>query len=100
MRSRSAGPRRTLVAHHYSATYPSAQLRYGLFEGATLVGVAVLGMPMHPAVLTNPFPDLVPCEESMELSRLVLADRVPANAESRWRRPPQRATPRPGVRGQ
>ncbi|MDP9388690.1 MAG: hypothetical protein M3Q48_12455 [Actinomycetota bacterium] len=68
--------------NHYSASYPAAQLRYGLFEGKTLAGVAVLGVPMHPKVLTNPFPDLVPCVESMELSRLVLADRVPANAES------------------
>ncbi|MGH9268533.1 MAG: hypothetical protein ACRD0D_10190 [Acidimicrobiales bacterium] len=71
-----------VLANHYSASYPSAQLRYGLFEGATLVGVAVLGVPMQPKVLTNPFPDLVPCVESMELSRLVLADRVPANGEN------------------
>jgi hypothetical protein len=71
-----------VVAHHYSASYPSAKLRYGMFEGATLVGVLVLGIPMHPAVLTNPFPDLVPGEESMDLSRLVLADRVAANGES------------------
>jgi hypothetical protein len=45
-----------VLAHHYSAGYPSAKLRYGLFEGATLVGVAVLGVPMHPAVLTTRSP--------------------------------------------
>jgi hypothetical protein len=88
-----------VVANHYSGSYPSASLRYGLFEGATLVGVAVLGVPTHRNVLTNPFPDLVPFVESMELSRLVLADRVPANAESWFLAAVFAEASRVGVRG-
>lgn len=69
-------------AHHYSGSYPAARLRYGLFEHAELVGVAVLTVPVRREVLTGPFPNLEPYTESLELGRLVLADQVPANAES------------------
>jgi hypothetical protein len=68
--------------HHYSGSYPAASQRYGLFERDQLVGVAVLSVPVRAEVLTGPFPDLVPYDESLELGRLVLADAVPANAES------------------
>jgi hypothetical protein len=72
-----------VVEHHYSGSYPAASRRYGLLDGdGTLLGVCVLGIPMSRAVLTNVFPDLEPMVESLELSRLVLADAVPANAES------------------
>ena len=37
---------------------------------------------MTPAVLLNPFPHLEPYRQSLELSRLILLDCVPANAES------------------
>ncbi len=37
---------------------------------------------MQGRVLPNVFPDLVPYDESLGLSRLVLLDEVPANAES------------------
>jgi hypothetical protein len=69
-------------SNHYSGSYPAAQYRYGLYEAGEMVGVAVLGVPMTNRVLTNTFPDLEPCVESVELSRLVLADRVPSNGES------------------
>lgn len=68
--------------HHYSASYPAASRRYGLFEHGQLCGVAVLSVPVREEVLTGTFPDLVPYTESLELGRLVLADAVPANAES------------------
>lgn len=71
--------------HHYSRAYPAARLRYGLFDrlaGDRLVGVAVLGVPMRSLVLTNPFPTLEPYRQSLELSRLVLLDEVPGNAET------------------
>lgn len=68
--------------HHYSRAWPAAALRYGLFEGVHLVGVAVLGVPMSPVVLTRPFPTLVPYRQSLELARLVLLDEVPCPAES------------------
>jgi hypothetical protein len=74
-----------VLGHHYSGTYPAARLRYGMFDwgaGGALVGVAVLGVPMRADVLTKPFPSLVPYRESLELSRLVLVDAVPANAET------------------
>jgi hypothetical protein len=39
---------RTFVAtNHYSASYPAARLRFGLYDGPWLVGVAVLGVPMQ-----------------------------------------------------
>ncbi len=71
--------------HHYSASWPASRLRYALYdqqEGGELVGVAVLGIPMHPTVLTRPFPKLRAYEQSLELSRLVLLDSVPGNGES------------------
>jgi hypothetical protein len=72
-----------IVGHHYSASYPAASQRFGLFDAdGQLLGSGVLGVPMSSAVLTNVFPDLEPVRESLELSRLVLADQVPANAES------------------
>jgi hypothetical protein len=37
---------------------------------------------MSTAVLTNVFPDMESMVESLELSRLVLADQVPGNGES------------------
>ena len=72
-----------VTTHHYSASYPAAKFRYGLFDTkGALVGVSVFGIPMQAAVLTNTFPDLEAMVESVELSRFVLADAVPANAES------------------
>src|SRR5207244_562994 len=77
-----SGARTFVEVNHYSATYPAARLRFGLYDGPFLVGVAVLGVPMQPRVLTMVFPDLEPYTESLELSRFVLADSVPANGES------------------
>ena len=74
--------RRFVQAHHYSRSYPAARLRYGLYDGAALVGVMVLGIPMQAKVVTGAFPTLTPYAESLELSRLVLLDEVPANGES------------------
>ncbi len=70
-----------VLTHHYAGSYPAGRRQYGLFEGGHLVGVAVLGEPMHPKVLTNPLPTCTN-RDSAELSRLVLLDEVPANAES------------------
>ncbi|MCE7011702.1 hypothetical protein LWC34_54155 [Kibdelosporangium philippinense] len=74
------------LRHHYSAAWPATKYRFGLFDvhayEPQLVGVAALGIPMSNQVLTNPFPTLVPNEESLELSRLVLLDSVAMNGES------------------
>jgi hypothetical protein len=86
-------------AHHYSHTYPAARLRYGLFERDRLSGVLVLGVPMRASVLTNVFPQLEPFYESLELSRMVLADRVPANGETWFMGRAFRLAARDGVRG-
>ena len=88
-----------VVRHHYSRSYPAARLRYGLFERDRLCGVLVLGVPMRASVLTNVFPRLEPFYESLELSRLVLADRVPANGETWFMARAFRLAARDGVLG-
>jgi len=69
-----------ILAHHYSAYYPSARVRFGLFTRGCLVGVAVFSHPCNDRVLTSVFP-LSPLD-SVELGRFVLLDSVPANGES------------------
>ena len=66
-------------AHHYSASYPSARERFGLYRADALVGVAVFSHPAQERAL-----DCLPCArvERAELGRLVLLDDVPANGES------------------
>jgi hypothetical protein len=66
--------------HHYSASYPAARFRFGLFEQEALVGVAVFSHPMNDAVLTELFGGRA--EESVELGRFVLLDSVPGNGET------------------
>jgi hypothetical protein len=46
--------------HHYLHSFVAERLSWGLYQGEELVGVAVFGVPSHPAVLTNVFPDLEP----------------------------------------
>lgn len=69
-------------AHHYGGKPGGLLDQYGLYQGEQLVGVAVLTNGGFPAVLRAAFPHLEPYAESRELGRLVLLDRVPANAES------------------
>jgi hypothetical protein len=71
--------KRFVLEHHYSGSYPAARERFGLYEGADLVGVAVFSHPMQGRVL-----DLLPCPhaQAVELGRFVLLDEVPANGES------------------
>lgn len=73
-----------VVRHHYSGSFPAARISIGLFEqgrGRTqLVGVAVFGVPINQRVIPHHL-DLAP-ESGVELSRLVLLDRVAGNAES------------------
>ena len=68
-----------VLEHHYSASYPSAQRRYGLYCLGDLVGVAVFSVPMQARVLDRCPGDR---QSSTELGRLVLRDSVPANGES------------------
>lgn len=68
-----------VVAHHYERTYPAARFRFGLYERSALVGVAVFSHPVNERSL-DPAPG-GPLER-VELGRLVLLDRVGANAES------------------
>jgi hypothetical protein len=95
---------RFVRAHHYSQAWPSVTHRFGLFDhgaddAGELVGVIALGTPMSNAVLTNVFPSLVPNEESLEWSRLVLVDEVPANGESWFARRAFRLAAAADVRG-
>ena len=78
--------KRFVETQHYSRSYPAASRRYGLFDTApdapALVGVAVYGIPVQAKVLTAALPSLEPYRQSLELSRFVLLDDVPANGES------------------
>lgn len=64
-------------AHHYSRSLPPTWRRFGLYQGPTLVGVAVFSVPMQKAVL-RPFP----LDAAAELGRFVLLDEVPGNGET------------------
>lgn len=66
-------------AHHYSASYPAARRRFGLYRAGGLVGVAVFSHPCNDRVLSM-FPGRPTA--SIELGRLVLLDEVPGNGES------------------
>jgi hypothetical protein len=82
-----------VTQHHYTHSYPSCRFRYGLFSNRLsnqhwqdnglrpeLVGVAVMSVPQHPAVLTNVFPGSP--DNSTDLGRFILLDSVPANGET------------------
>ena len=69
-------------AHHYLRSMGADVKRYGLFHAGELVGVVVYGNPANARVLTNWLPDLEPYTQSLALLRVVVADRVPGNAES------------------
>jgi hypothetical protein len=77
----NAVAKRVVQREHYLHTFPAARWSWGLYEGHQLLGVAVFGVPSHPAVVTKVFPDLQPYHESLVLSRFVLVDAVPANGE-------------------
>jgi hypothetical protein len=49
-----------VVREHYPGSFPASRWNWGLYVGEELLGVAVLGIPSHPAVLTRVFPDLQP----------------------------------------
>ena len=56
--------------HHYAASYPAGRMAWGLFsetgeDPASLVGVAVLSVPMSAAVVSNVFPELAPFTQSL-----------------------------------
>lgn len=79
------GPAKAFItAHHYSASYPAAKFRAGLYQevptGTKLVGVAVFSVGM--SALTLPKHGEVPADDGIELGRLVLDEEVPANGET------------------
>ena len=63
-----------VISHHYSASYPAARRRFGLFRGSDLVGVAVFSMPATAAVLTNHFDG--EATDHLELGRFVYLLRI------------------------
>lgn len=74
------------LQHHYSASYPAARFRAGLyvkepFQKERLCGVGVFSVPMNQAVIPHYFPNLAP-NEGVEIGRFCLLDSVPANGES------------------
>jgi hypothetical protein len=75
-----------VVKNHYSASYPAARVRVGLYHkrlgwfGLELVGLAVFSVPLQAASIAH----YTGCSatEGIELGRFVLLDEVPFNAES------------------
>jgi hypothetical protein len=94
-----ASARAFVEANHYSGSFPAARFSYGLFDGVWLVGAAVLSVPVQAKVLTDVYPDLEPYDESLELGRLVLADQVPAPAETWFLARVWKLARRRGLRG-
>jgi hypothetical protein len=93
-----------VATHHYTGAYPQTRFQFGLFDtqtepGAALVGVICLGNGTHPNALRNPFPQLVPYDEALDLNRMVLLDQVPANAESWFAARALRLAAGHGIRG-
>lgn len=75
--------KRFIVSHHYSASYPAACVRAGLYRrtlghARELVGVAVFSVPPQPRAL----PRWTGTDDALELGRLVLLHDVPGNGES------------------
>lgn len=68
-----------VTRHHYSASYPAARRRFGLYRRGELAGVAVFSHPVNNASLA-----IFPGEplQSLELGRFVLLDNVPGNGET------------------
>jgi len=74
-----------VLRHHYSASYPAARFRAGMFEHrpfhrARIVGVAVFSVPMTQAVIPK-YLATTP-QRGAELGRFVLLDEIPGNGES------------------
>lgn len=72
---------RFVCGQHYSASYPAARFRVGLYgAGARLVGVAVFSEPMHGAVLRKWTGRT--SADACELGRFVLLPEIGFNGES------------------
>ncbi|WP_329431301.1 hypothetical protein OG339_47905 (plasmid) [Streptosporangium sp. NBC_01495] len=90
---------------HYSASWPSVRLRYGLWHMATrhglpeLVGVAALSVPPRKEVLTNVFPGLQAYYQTLELGRFLMDISVPGNGESFFLGEMLRLAALDGIRG-
>ncbi len=69
-----------VLRHHYLGCFPAARRCFGLYWWGDLVGVAVFAQWMNKHTVANCLPG--DPKASMVLGRLVLLDKVPANAES------------------
>ena len=72
--------------NHYSASFPASRLNVGIFlrepfRAEELCGVAVFSVPMSNHVIPRYFDGLDP-NRGVELGRLVLLDKLAANAET------------------
>ncbi len=77
--------KRFVVEHHYSASYPAARFRVGLFRAGSsaprqLVGVAVFSVPMNNHAVPK-YTGVDPAA-GVDLGRFVLLDEVEANGET------------------
>lgn len=72
--------------HHYSRSFPASRANVGIFlrepfKAEELCGVATFSVPMSQAVIPAYF-DGLPPNHGVELGRLVLLDKLAANAET------------------
>ncbi len=102
--------KRFTIQHHYSGSWPAVRMAFGYQRldqppgpgepaGGALVGVCALGIPMHQAVLAAVFPDCQPYRETLEISRFVLTDEQPSNAESHFSAGALTMAAKLGIRG-
>jgi len=71
-----------VTTHHYSASYPAARLRVGLYDRGHLVGVAVYSEPGNVRTIPAWSQGMYTRGEGVDLGRFVLLDEVGFNAES------------------
>ncbi len=67
--------------HHDSGTFPAARFRFGLYQHAELVGVAVFSVPVRNEAITGPL-GIDRAEDGTDLGRFVLLDSVKWNGET------------------
>lgn len=75
-----------VVRHHYSRSFVASRCNVGIFlrepfHAEELAGVASFSVPMTNSVIPAYFEDLLP-HQGVELGRLVLLDKLAANAET------------------
>jgi hypothetical protein len=73
--------KKLIKENHYSHSWTPSRYTLGLFDGESLIGVAVYGFPVGRQTVKSITPNLTN-KEVLELKRLWLVDEAPKNSES------------------